>query len=362
MYSPLPRLVAIASPGTGRAPTLMQAWEEYQKVRTLRSSTSQNYKEAMQNSFRDWADMPMTTITRSMVLERYLDLCLRGEPTANREMRFLKALFNFAIGYFEDNDGQPLIPANPVRKLSDVRAWKEVRRRQTMVFRQQLKKWLAGVYTMRNDASRDMALMLWLTGCRVGEARNLKWDDVDLETGLVTFRDTKNGTDYVLPLSRFLWNLLLSRRARAPLGNDYIFPGQKPGQPMGNNYKGYSEMCKRIGCAWKFHDLRRGFISLAVMLDINEITVKRLVNHSQRNDVTAGYVVLDPEDLREAMERITEKFLELAGHTVKTQNVELRFCTKPFLVDQPPRDDLPAVAIPFHQTGSVSIAIGGVDR
>lgn len=260
-----------------------------------------------------------------MVLDRYLDLCLRGAATANREMRFLRALYNFAKGYFEDEAGRPLVVENPVQKLSDVQAWKEVRRRQTMIFRKELNKWLAGVYSIRNDATRDMALLLWLTGCRVGEARQLRWSDVDLEGGMITFRNTKNGTDYILPLSRFLWDMLLMRRARAPLGNQFVFPGQRRGQPMGNNYKAYTDMCKEIGCAWKFHDLRRGFISLAVMLDINEMTVKRLVNHSQRNNVTAGYVVWDPEDLRPAMERITEKFLELAGHSVKVRSVELRF-------------------------------------
>lgn len=308
-----------------RMPTLREAWLAYRQVRKLKPCTIQNYKEIIEYSFRDWCDLPLDQITRAMVLSRYIELCLRGEATANRSMRTLKAMFNFAKTYFEDSQENPVISKNPVQKLSDVGAWREVQRRRTLVLRKQLPRWLAGLFTMRNEASRDMALFLWLTGCRVGEARQLKWRDVDLKHGFVTFRDTKNGKTHVLPLSKFLWDMLSLRKYRAPLDNEYVFPGQKPGQPMGNNYKGYTQMCRRIGCAWKYHDLRRGFISLATILNFNDLTIKRLVNHSQRNDVTARYVVFDPDDLRPAMERIAAKFLELAGHSITVRNVEIRF-------------------------------------
>ncbi len=59
------------------------------------------------------------------------------------------------------------------------------------------------------------------------------------------------------------------------------------------------------------HDLRRTFITLAEGLDIPHYALKRLVNHAD-TDVTAGYIVPDPNRLREPMQRITDRLLFLA--------------------------------------------------
>lgn len=41
--------------------------------------------------------------------------------------------------------------------------------------------------------------------------------------------------------------------------------------------------------------------------------LKRLANHSSGDDVTAGYIIVSPERLREPMERIENKLLQLCG-------------------------------------------------
>lgn len=46
----------------------------------------------------------------------------------------------------------------------------------------------------------SLALLLILTGCRLSEAENLKWADVDLERGRITFHSRKTGRARVLPL------------------------------------------------------------------------------------------------------------------------------------------------------------------
>ena len=54
------------------------------------------------------------------------------------------------------------------------------------------------------------------------------------------------------------------------------------------------------------HDLRRTFITIAESLDIPAYALKRLLNHKDSNDVTAGYIVSDVNRLREPMQRITD--------------------------------------------------------
>ena len=60
-------------------------------------------------------------------------------------MRLLRALFNFAAGQYEDAKGQSLITENPVKRLSQTRAWYRVERRQTYIKPHELAAWHQGV-------------------------------------------------------------------------------------------------------------------------------------------------------------------------------------------------------------------------
>ena len=58
-----------------------------------------------------------------------------------------------------------------------------------------------------------------------------------------------------------------------------------------------------------FHDLRRTFATTAEHLDVGSYKLKRLMNHSTgRGDVTAGYIILTAETLRQSAEKIQNYF------------------------------------------------------
>jgi integrase len=61
-----------------------------------------------------------------------------------------------------------------------------------------------------------------------------------------------------------------------------------------------------INQGFTLHDLHRTFITIAESLDIPAYALKRLLNHKDPNDVTAGYIVSDVNRLREPMQRITD--------------------------------------------------------
>jgi integrase len=54
------------------------------------------------------------------------------------------------------------------------------------------------------------------------------------------------------------------------------------------------------------HDLRRSFASIADELDLGKYTVKRLLNHSDNGDVTAGYISISLDKLRRAIQEIED--------------------------------------------------------
>lgn len=62
---------------------------------------------------------------------------------------------------------------------------------------------------------RDYLLLVLFTGLRKEEAAQLTWNNVDLKARTLTVIDTKNHLDHTLPLSDFLFELLLRRREGA---------------------------------------------------------------------------------------------------------------------------------------------------
>ena len=70
-----------------------------------------------------------------------------------------------------------------------------------------------------------------------------------------------------------------------------------------------AKVIEASGVMFTLHDLRRTFITMAESLGVPPNTIKRLVNHTMRNDVTAGYIVSDIERLRGPMELIADGLL-----------------------------------------------------
>ena len=151
-----------------------------------------------------------------------------------------------------------------------------------------------------------------LTGLRRREAAPLRWAGVDLVNRTLTVRATKNGDDHTLPLSDYLHTLLTARRQADPRGV-YVFPGVGKSGHLEEPKKAVARITEKTGIHCTIHGLRRTFITVAESLDIPAYALKRLLNHRTGADVTAGYIVIDTERLREPMQKITNFILKAAG-------------------------------------------------
>ena len=60
------------------------------------------------------------------------------------------------------------------------------------------------------------------------------------------------------------------------------------------------------------HDLRRSFATYAKNIGITHLTIKTLLNHSIKVDVTLGYIIEGIEQLRKSMQMITNYILHHA--------------------------------------------------
>lgn len=293
--------------------TLNEVFNDYIKVRkSLKHNTLYNYKKVIATGFASWANKPFLTITKDKVAKYHEKLGKeRGEAYANLAMRLLRALFNFAAGQYEDSQGRSLISENPVKRLSQTRAWYRVERRQSFIKAHELAPWYLGVQQLQNEVLRDYLLLIILTGLRRQEAATLRWDQVDLKDKTLTVLDTKNHESHTLPLSNYLYELLLSRSEKKT--NEYVFPGTGAAGHIIEPRKQMANVTKLSGIHFTVHDLRRTFITIAEGLDISAYALKRLMNHKMNGDITAGYIVTDVERLRKPMQQITDYFLKCMG-------------------------------------------------
>jgi integrase len=300
----------------GESVTLQQAFDEFLEKRELKERTIWDYQRAMDISFKNWKRKRIVDVTREMVSRHYTKLGDQiGKAQANQSMRFLRSLINFAAGQYENGDGKPLIKDNPVSIITQTKTWYRVERRQTIIKNHDLASWFEAVDSLNGDLVKDYLKVLLFTGLRRQEAMKLRWDQVDLKAKTLTITDTKNRNPLTLPFGSFILKLLKDRKQDAT-DSPFVFPGSgKTGHLVESKYQ-TAQVTKESGIKFCLHDLRRVFINTAESLDISSYAVKQLVNHSIGGDVTAGYMVSDPERLRKPMERIETHLLRLCRKDV----------------------------------------------
>lgn len=301
---------------------LADAFEDYISRRTLKSQTVFDIRRCMKEVYADWLNKPMLQLTGDMIVKRHQKYgAEHSEARANLAMRYLRAIYNFAAAEYEDANGQPIITVNPVKRLSATKGWYRVDRRQTLIKPHELAPWFSAVQGLPNADVRDYFITLVLSGLRREEALGLKWDTVDLAGKTLTVLDPKNHRDHTLPLTDYLFEILSQRKAAAI--SDYVFADSN-GRRIPDPRHAQDAIEKVSGIKATPHDLRRTFATIAESLDIPAYALKRLLNHSDGADVTAGYIVANVERLRDPMQRITDYILRAAGVKETAEVVQLK--------------------------------------
>ncbi len=298
--------------------TLAEVYKAYLVARSsLKPRTIYDYDRFMKTHYLDWNNKPIAEINKDMIERKHREIGERSEAQANLSMRFMRALFNFAIGQYEDSNGIPTISDNPVKRISQTRAWYRVERRQTVIKPHQLHAWFKAVYALpmlsnglNRYAVRDYLLLLIFTGLRREEGLALQWRDIDFKAKTLTIPDPKNRQPHTLPLTQFLYDLLKNRHDNNLEGSAFVFAGRGIKGYMDDPNKQMKLVIEASGVKFTPHDLRRTFITIADSLDISAYALKSLANHKMANDVTAGYIIGDSERLRMPMQQVTDYLLK----------------------------------------------------
>jgi integrase len=291
--------------------TVKEVLDDYIATRvSLKPSSIQDYRQTFKTYLTDWQNKPLKQISKDMIQTRFLQIGESSPSQANKVMRNFRAIYNYAMVKYEDSQGESIFKSNPVKILSQLRMWYRVNRRNTLIKHYDLAPWYQAVMNLNNDqvapnreTVRDFLLFVLLTGLRRREAAALTWNRVDFKGKTFTVIETKNHTDHTLPLTDYLFDLLVIRKSQAI--NQYVFPNEFGSGMLNDPKKQIKNVVDNSGVSFTTHDLRRTFITIAESLDIAAYSLKRLLNHKMTNDVTAGYIITDVERLRVPMQKIT---------------------------------------------------------
>ena len=206
------------------------------------------------------------------------------------------------------------MPNWPTRRLK--RNWYDGPGRQIIVKFDDLPKFYRAVLDLNNPIQRDYLLFVLFTGLRKTAAANIKWEDVDFTARTIRIRGEtmKGGIRFALPLSDYLYDLLVARRSAGDTG--FVFPANSKSGHIADPKHPLRLVAKSSAIKVTVHDLRRTYITVAETCDISVYAQKALASHSLgKSDTTGRYITFGSERLREVQQKVTDKFRELCEIT-----------------------------------------------
>jgi integrase len=153
-----------------------------------------------------------------------------------------------------------------------------------------------------DNAAADMFLLLAMSGWRSGEARCLKWSELDLDRRIATLGDTKSGQS-VRPLSVAAVEII----QRQPRKGDFVFD-YRNGEPISKLSHHWDRLGMPEGVSP--HTLRHSFASLAADLGLADHTIAGLLGH-KLGSITSRYLHLGDKALLEASDLVANATMRL---------------------------------------------------
>lgn len=314
--------------------TMQEVFDAYVANKKLTDSTVRGYSQVMTCYLEEHSTEPLIYFDEETVKQVHKTISQNSLAQADLTMRLIRALFNFAKFEFRRADNSFLFEENPVQILSHLRAWHHVGRKQSYLNQKQLASFLNAIDHVRNEAISiehlfpisvcDYVETALFTGLRKTELVMLKWSQVDLEQRIFWVDETKNGVPLTLPISDHLFTIF-QRRHKLKTDSNYVFNANNNVGRIVEPKKVIYKISSQAELSFSLHDLRRTFTTVAERIQTSTYTLKRLLNHkSGRNDVTAGYTVLTPEELRIPAQAIEDKILVLAGRKEEKQKANTK--------------------------------------
>lgn len=257
-----------------------------------------------------WKNRGLGSIQREQVRELHAKVGKdHGHYSANRIVGLLRTLFNWAIKN-ETWDGK-----NPAKGIDRFHEVKRTRFTQP----DELPKLFKALQSEMNLDLRDFVLLALTTGARRSNVLAMRWEQLDLVTGLWSIPDPKNRVPYTVPLIREAVGLLKVRRRR--IAGDWVFPSRSKSGHVMDVKKAWKRFLVRAKISGlRVHDLRRTLGSWQAGAGVSLPIIGKTLGHLS-GDATAVYARLHLDPVRAAIELATSAMFT-AGKTTRQKLLE----------------------------------------
>jgi len=259
---------------------------DYMK-RKLKASTQKTYESRLNKVQAD----KISKLALKEIKRTDIRTFLKGEakqyPTnANRLHSILSKVFNEAI-----ND--EVITKNPIKGMGKISKEKE----RDIHYTDENIKDIWSAICEEWEPMQSLLKMLMITGQRLGETSNMKWDDIHNNVWRIPKADTKNETAHEVPLPKMALNIL---KKLQPINgaSEYVFASQRDKSKPLSHFGNVIDRIREVTMLndFRIHDLRHIVATKMIELGIEFITVGKVLNHkglSANNAITSRYINTD---------------------------------------------------------------------
>lgn len=326
---------ALRAARAGSIPNFYEAWEKYRLTRQGKWSadTVSNYLKSMaqlsmwhgiridrisEDHAREMYDI-LTVLVRRTNEERKRPIPGRdGVATASAALRLARAIFQT---YVRKN----VLRVNPCAELTNQSLLDppKNKRKTTRIPKEKLAEMWPWLTHKADGAVRDYILVGLVLAFRRSIINGLSWDMIDHDSRVVTVPDGMRGNkakeSFRLPIPDWLYeNVIGPRWSDKHRDPRWVLPSVRyANQPVRSIRGSLANLNRATGIKISLNDLRRTSVSLFETYLGNTLLCKRLLLHSNYATTSAGnsttelYVVFEDREMRDAMNKVMEKFLEL---------------------------------------------------
>jgi integrase len=222
----------------------------------------------------------------------------RSNATVNRYLAALSSAFGIAVKEWQ------WINENPMRRVSKL---KEPGGRVRYLTDEERERLLAACKDSVNPHLYMAVVLALSTGARQQEIWGLRWSEVHLDRGLITFTETKNDEFRSVPLEGHARELLLEHYKIRRIGTDLVFPSKKNPVVRHDFRDPWNKVLVVAEVEnFRWHDLRHSCASYLAMNGVPMLTIAEILGHKTLSMVQR-YTHLSTEHLKEAVSDMNQK-------------------------------------------------------
>ena len=283
--------------------TLADLWDDFRENRKRKvpgkTSTALNYQ--WKKYFKKWENIPLSEISRHKARLMILKIRKNAPFHANRIQRHGQAMFNHAIKELQWQGDNPFDFALVSEKK---------RSRKDRLRKSDMPQFLKGLDAC-TEGMRLLFLTALYTGRRMGEIQSMKWENVDLRSGVWTLPETKSDEVQIALLPEKLIELLVEwKKTSHP---DWVFPSPSKSGYVEEIKGAWAKVRKESGLHnLQARDLRRTFISWAQEAGVPIAAVQAQVGHADIATTAKHYTVFSESEKRKGLHKTVTSMIAAA--------------------------------------------------